>query len=240
MPNLDYFIIGEGNTILFLHGWGQNKEMMYLFANKLKNKYKCLFLDMPGFGNSEFNNEKDMDEYVANIHDFITNELKLNPKYIVGHSFGGKVAIHYYLKYGYVKGICLIASPIIKPRRGIKYYREVYLYKLKKKLHLIKGNEGSNDYKDCNENMKPFFIHVVNNYYNKRIKDISIPLLLIYSKEDEKVEFKNVRKLENINNKSHLRVIKGDHFAYLNNENIISIEINNFIKEIEKKNGYYL
>ena len=39
---------------------------------------------------------------------------------------------------------------------------------------------------------------------------------------------------------SRLKVIKGDHFAYLNNVNIVSMEINNFIKENERKREYYL
>ena len=67
-----------------------------------------------------------------------------------------------------------------------------------------------------------------------------IPFLLIYSKEDEKVDFKMAKKLEKKLVKSRLRVIKGDHFAYLNNENIVSMEINNFIKENELKREYYL
>ena len=70
MPNLDFFITGEGPVILFLHGWGQNKEMMSSLVEGLKNKYKCVVLDMPGFGNSKFNREKNIDEYTKNIHDF--------------------------------------------------------------------------------------------------------------------------------------------------------------------------
>ena len=114
MPKLDYFIIGKGPILLFLHGWGQNKEMMMPLAKQLEKKYTCIFIDMPGFGNSEFNNEKDIDEYVKTIHDFLCYKLYITPKYIVGHSFGGKVAIGYHLRYG-VKGVVLIASPVLKP-----------------------------------------------------------------------------------------------------------------------------
>ena len=99
MPNLDYFILGNGPVILLLHGWGQNKEMMLPIANKLKKNYKCVVIDMPGFGNSEYNNEANLDEYCKTISDFLLLKLHLKPKYIIGHSFGGKVAFHYYLKY---------------------------------------------------------------------------------------------------------------------------------------------
>ena len=188
MPSLDFFVVGEGVPVLLLHGWGQNKEMMMPLANKLKNKYKCIFIDMPGFGNSGFNNEIDIDEYCRTIHDFLLLKLHINPKYIVGHSFCGKVAVNYHLKYNLKGGIVLIASPILKPKRGIKYYFKIYIYKLLKKFRL-NLNTGSSDYKNCNRKMKSFFVKVVNTNYNKKVDKIDVPVLMIYSKEDEKVEF---------------------------------------------------
>lgn len=239
MPILDYFIIGKGPVVLFLHGWGQNKEMMLPIINKLKNNYTCIAIDMPGFGNSDFNNESNLDEYCKTISDFLLLKLHVKPKYIIGHSFGGKVAINYYLKYKKIKGIVLIASPVLKPKRKLNYYFKVFIYKLKKKLK-IKNNMGSLDYKNTKQEMKQFFVKIVNTHYNKQLKRINLPMLLLYSKDDEKVEFKKGKRLNKILKKSRLRVINGDHFAYLDNENIVSMEINNFIKENEKKREYYL
>ena len=48
-------------------------------------------------------------------------------------------------------------------------------------------------------------------------------MLLIYSKEDEKVEFKNAKKITKKRSQSKLRVINGGHFAYLDNRNIVGI-----------------
>lgn len=238
MPSLDYFVIGQGPAVLFLHGWGQNKEMMIPLANKLKRRYKCIFIDMPGFGKSDFNDEKNLDEYCRNIHDFLLVKLHVKPKYIVGHSFGGKVAFNYYLKYKNIKGITLIASPVLKPKRSVKFYYNLCLYKIKKSLKL-NSNMGSEDYKNSKQ-MKNFFVNVVNTHYDKYIHKIDVPVLLIYSKEDKKVDFVKAKKLERKLDKVRLRVIKGDHFAYLNNEHLVSMEINNFVKENEKKREYYL
>ena len=127
LPILDYFIIGKGPVVLFLHGWGQNKEMMLPIINKLKNNYTCIAIDMPGFGNSDFNNESNLDEYCKTISDFLLLKLHVKPKYIIGHSFGGKVAINYYLKYKKIKGIVLIASPVLKPKRKLNYYFKVFV-----------------------------------------------------------------------------------------------------------------
>lgn len=237
LPILDYFIIGKGPTVLFLHGWGQNKEMMIPLAEKLKHKYKCVFTDMPGFGKSTYNQEKNIDEYCKNIHDFLIDKLHINPSYIVGHSFGGKVAINYYLMFKRLKGVILIASPILKPKRNWKYHYKLYLYKLKKKLK-IKTDMGSIDYKNSGD-MKSFFVNVVNTHYDKRLKELKLRTLLIYSKEDTKVDFSKAKKLKRKLD-TRMRVIKGEHFAYLDNVDLISLEINDFIKENEKKREYYM
>ena len=197
MPHLDFFVVGEGPVVLFLHGWGQNKEMMFPLVELLKGRYKCVVVDMPGFGGSEYNNEKDLNEYCKSIHDFLLMELKLNPKYIVGHSFGGKVALAYYLKYKGIKGITFISSPLLKPKRGILYYFKVLAFKMKKKLGIM-SNMGSVDYRNCLDSMKGFFVSVVNTHFNKSIKEVKIPVLLFYSKGDNKVEFKRGKKLEKL------------------------------------------
>lgn len=237
MPDLDFFIEGKGPVILLLHGWGQNKEMMRPLSSLLKKDYTCISIDMPGFGNSEFDDSKNIKEYATTIHDFLLNKLNIKVSYIVGHSFGGKVALEYHFLYG-VKALSFIASPIMKPKRKLKYYMNVLIYKVKRKLG-IKTNMGSTDYKETKKEMKRFFISVVNTHYNKRIPKIRVPILLIYSKTDEKVEFKSAKKLSKKLLRNKLRVINGDHFAYLNNREIVSMEIHNFFKEREK-HVYYL
>jgi pimeloyl-ACP methyl ester carboxylesterase len=238
LPNLDYFILGKGPVILFLHGRGQNKEMMMPLVNRLKKHYTCVAIDMPGFGNSDYNQEINIEEYTKTIHDFLLLKLHLSPLYIIGHSFGGKVAIEYYLRYGHIKGVVLIASPVLKPKRTMLFYWNTIVYKIKKKLK-IKTSMGSSDYRNAKE-LKSLLVSVVNTHYDKKLKNIKIPLLLIYSKEDKKVDFIKAKKLKNKVKKSTLKVIKGDHIADLNNENKVSMEINNFIKENRLKREYYL
>ena len=66
IKNIDYFgkdfsvnyeIINNDkkNVIVFLHGWGANKEIMKMaFVKELKNM-KHIYIDMPGFGKSSNN-----------------------------------------------------------------------------------------------------------------------------------------------------------------------------------------
>lgn len=229
MPNISYKEEGKGEIILFLHGWGQNKEMMIPLAEHLKNKYRCVFIDLPGFGKSDFNNAKNIEEYTKYLRDFlIQNEIK--PKYIIGHSFGGKLAISYYLKYKDLEKIVIISSPLLKPYRGIKYYSKVYLYKIKKKLKMKNNNGGSNDYKNCSKEMKSFFINIVNTYYKKDLKSIEIPVLLLWGNKDEKVSLLQAKKIHKRIKNSDLYILKGDHFAYFYNIELSKLVIQQFVR----------
>lgn len=229
MPNISYVSKGEGDIILFLHGWGQNKEMMLPLVEQIKNKYKCIVLDLPGFGDSCFNGEKKLEEYLKNLREFLKSNNIL-PKYIIGHSFGGKLATMYYLKYRDISGLVIIASPLLKPNRNIKYYYKIYTYKLKKIMNIRNNNKGSEDYKNCSEDMKSFFVDVVNTHLDKQIKDISIPTLLIWGEKDKKVPLNKGKKLEKKIVNSELFVQKGGHFAYLDNIQFTKLIIQRFLR----------
>lgn len=231
MPNnIECVVKGKGDVVLFLHGWGQNKEMMLPLIEGLKHKYKCVLIDLPGFGKSNFNNSKTIGEYTENLREFL-KERNLLPKYIVGHSFGGKLSVEYYLKYGDVNKICLLASPILKPRRTVLYFYKIYKYKLIKKLNKRKNiNCGSEDYKQCPMDMKKFFINVVNTHYDKEVIKIKVPVLLLWGNKDEKVPLNKGKKLNKLIENSSLHIIEGGHFAYLKNVEFTKMILNKFIR----------
>ena len=83
--------VGKDNFILFLHGWGSNKEIMKQAFAKTFDSYTHIYLDMPGFGNSSIVKPMDTDEYAMAVKLFL-DALDIKPYMIFGHSFGGKVA----------------------------------------------------------------------------------------------------------------------------------------------------
>lgn len=229
MPNISYIKEGEGEVILLLHGWGQNKEMMFPLIDNLKEKFTCVVVDLPGFGDTPFDNSINIEEYVNNLRKFLIDN-NITPKYIIGHSFGGKVAIHYYLKYKDVEKLIIIASPLLKPKRGLKYYYKIYKYKLKKKFKIKEKNAGSSDYKNCKKEMRCFFVNVVNTHYNKKLKKVDIPVLLIWGKGDKQVPLNKAKQLSKKIKDNKLVVLEGDHFAYLENIELTKLYICNFLR----------
>ena len=50
--NLSYICTGQGETIIFIHSYLWDKNMWQPQINFLKNKYKCISIDLPGHGDS--------------------------------------------------------------------------------------------------------------------------------------------------------------------------------------------
>lgn len=90
---LSYEIINPGATasVLVLHGWGSNKEIMKQAFGKELKEYKHIYLDMPGFGASTNEMILRTEDYAEIIQKFL-DILNVKPSIIMGHSFGGKVS----------------------------------------------------------------------------------------------------------------------------------------------------
>ena len=98
--NINYVFYDNKSDInlIYLHGWGQNIEMMMPIAKPFIDKYNVLVIDLPGFGLSDEPEEVwDLYEY-ADMVNFIAKKLKMNNPILIGHSFGGKISICYALK----------------------------------------------------------------------------------------------------------------------------------------------
>lgn len=86
---------GSGeHTLLFIHGLSSNLEAWRKNVSSLERKYKCVAVDLPGYGKSSKNRTNySLKDYAAFLHDFI-DEKQLENVVPVGHSMGGQIAIH--------------------------------------------------------------------------------------------------------------------------------------------------
>lgn len=103
---------GDGETVLLLHGTASSLQTWDHWSNSLKQHYRVVRLDLPGFG---LTGPHPLDQYevkndVDFIHSFI-NLLKLEKVHIVGSSLGGRISWEYSLQYPeHVKSLTLINS----------------------------------------------------------------------------------------------------------------------------------
>ncbi len=108
---LAYIEEGKGTkTLIFIHGLSSNLEAWKKNISGLEDSYRCIALDLPGYGKSSKNNtEYSLEEYAAIIKKFAEEKQLKNPV-LVGHSMGGQIAVHAVLKYPeYFEKLILVA-----------------------------------------------------------------------------------------------------------------------------------
>lgn len=92
---------GQGKPIFFVHGWPLNHTMFeYQFMSLKKEGYRCIGLDLRGFGSSAKPwGEYDYDVFSDDIQK-VMNSLNLEQDYaMVGFSMGGAIVMRYVSKY---------------------------------------------------------------------------------------------------------------------------------------------
>lgn len=109
---------GEGDVIIFLHGWGCDHSIFDAITDRMKDQYRVVALDFPGFGESE---EPDsvwgVEEYTEFFEAFCKGRGFDCPS-LVAHSFGGRVAILFASRND-VRKMVLTDAAGIKPRRSL-------------------------------------------------------------------------------------------------------------------------
>lgn len=89
-----YIDQGEGPILLFIHGLGSNLKAWTKNIDSLKRHYRCIALDLPGYGRSPNGDYPyDMTFFADAVADFITT-LELEEVHLIGHSMGGQIATH--------------------------------------------------------------------------------------------------------------------------------------------------
>lgn len=220
-------------TILYLHGWNASYQTL-LCLKQDDLKFNELFFDLPGCGQSkEPTHPLKIDDYIDMICKNCEEQLS-KITYIIGHSFGGKLAVKLAKHFPNLKGLFLISPSIVKPTRGLKYYFKVWQYKLFKKLHLNTSKMGSVDFQNATPVMKKTLVNVVNEDGVEEIKEILLPTLLIWAKEDQATPLKMAYKIKKLMYDCEIIKIEGNHFGYLLKQNNVSIILKNFILEVNK------
>ena len=232
--NINYKIIGDGDLVVLLHGWGQNIEMMQPLVRGLKNK-KVLIIDLPGFGkSSEPKSIWSIEDY-ADFVNKIVNNLGYNKCSIIGHSFGGKIGLVYASKYD-VDKLILLASPykveIKKESLKLKVLKKVKKFPiLNKAVEFAKKHMGSTDYRNASGIMRDILVKHVNNDITGSVKKIKCPVLIIWGDNDVTVDKSNAYELESLIKDAGVVILPGTHYAYLENINQVIRIIKNFIGE---------
>ena len=235
--NINYIRYGniEKQSVVLLHGWGQNIEMMKPVGDSLTDN-DVIIIDLPGHGKSEEPKEVwELNDFVEMIHELLKT-LNIQNTILIGHSFGGKLSLLYASMYP-VKKLILFGSPF-KVKKNPNSLKVKTLKKLKtlpglKNIaEIMKKHMGSTDYRNASPMMRDILVKHVNTDITENVKKITCPTIIIWGTNDAAVPITDAYDLEKLIKDSAVIPYEGcTHYAYLERLGQTNSIIKNFIKE---------
>lgn len=209
----------DGKTLVFLHGWGQNIEMMKRLADNFQNN-DVIIVDFPGHGRSEEPKEVwTLYDFTEMIHELLKSLDVENP-ILIGHSFGGKVSLIYASKYN-IDRLILFGSPF-KTKKNPNSLKVKFLKKMKNApvmknfAEFAKKHMGSEDYRNASSVMRDILVKHVNEDITQLVKRIKCPTIIIWGDNDKAVPLEDAYELSSFIKDSAVIVYDGcTHYAYL-------------------------
>ncbi|MBP3841329.1 MAG: alpha/beta hydrolase [Bacilli bacterium] len=225
---VNYIQYGSGKDVILLHGWGQNIEMMKPIGDNLSDKFRITIVDLPGFGESpEPKFPWKLDDYMEMLEELV-EKLKIKKPIVIGHSFGGRLAIRYSSE-NIVEKLVLFGSPVTLEKSPTDLKTKI-LKKMKTLPGMNKIGEymkkyiGSRDYKNATPTMRQVLVNTVNFDLSEYIKKIKCPTLAIWGDNDTEARIEDAKLMEKTMLDCGLIVLHGTHYAYLENLNqVVSI-----------------
>jgi pimeloyl-ACP methyl ester carboxylesterase len=223
--DISYEILNRDANIdlIILHGWGSNKELMKKSFSPFMDSFRHIYIDLPGFGGSSCNIALNTQDYARIIELFMIH-INASKDIIVGHSFGGKVAL--LLK---PEVLVLVGSAGIYIPKPLKIKAKIAIFKVVKLFGLSKLRSMfvAQDAKSLSEPMYQTFKNVVNEDFSNEFSSYEGKALLCWGREDSATPLSSAQKINELIEDSLLKVYDGDHYFFMNHAKEVSSEIEN-------------
>lgn len=244
----NYKILGQGQPFFILHGWGGSSRSWIEVQKKISERgFRAITPDFPGFGKSKTPREPwEVDSYVLWLKNFITKIGVEDSFYLLGHSFGGRIAIKFTAKYPEkIKSLILCSSAGIKPelsfgKKIIYYFARIGDYLFSKK-HLSKFRNGARnvlyqairqkDYLKAKGSMRNTIKNILSEDLIGYLPQIKAKTLIVWGEDDRLVPVKYAHIMkEKIPNSKLITFPKIGHSPHIENPEKLTKEILQFIK----------
>ena len=243
--DINYEVFGEGEPVVFLHGWLTDLESMRPLTTNLAKTKKIYLVDVVGFGKSSLPKEPLNSEDFAEFLKEFLDKLNIENPVLIGHSNGGRIIINAVGKNMVkAKKIVLIDSAGIKPKRPIGYYAKISILKtgklvlnllpntknMKEFKERLRGKVGSSDYKASPTVLKDTMKIILNEDVKEILPNIKVPTLLIWGRLDNATPISDAKVMEKlIPNAGLVEYPYGSHFSYLENIENCKLVLDSFL-----------
>jgi pimeloyl-ACP methyl ester carboxylesterase len=183
--------------MLFLHGWGANRESLRGIATLFQHTHCVHLFDLPGFGDAPPPPETwGTTEYADLVQQYILDEVR-GPVVLVGHSFGGRVSLRLASRrLPQIRAMVLMGVPGLPQRTwskarvrrlGIRWLRRVL--RAARPLIGSRGVEwhtarfGSKDYVNAGA-LRSVLVRTVTEDLTETARGVACPTLLAWGTDD--------------------------------------------------------
>lgn len=234
----------NGSPVVLMHGWGCDHSTVSLIENTLNPSMHVFNIDLPGHGKSQEPPEPwGIEKFTSLIESFI-HILHIERPSLIGHSFGGRIAILLASRNN-INKVVLVDAAGIKPKRSLKYYYKVYKFKtIKKIIYLLYGKKkaeeiietirsksGSSDYRNSSPVMRKVMSICVNEDLKFAMPEIQSPTLLIWGEKDTATPLSDALTMERLIPDAGLVAFpEAGHYSFLDNPSGFKAVINEFFK----------
>lgn len=245
----------EKDTLVLLHGLGDDKDSFVRVAKNLSDQYHILLPDLLGHGENE--KLSDADYRIEGQVDMIRKFVKaknIEMFHLGGHSMGGHIAAAYATKYqDTLKSLIIINSPGLKIDDDIAYndfedktiteqdleplLAKIFfkIPKLPKPFRIFQINQLNENHDFTKYILLPQIMNSNDFDLINKISIIQVPTLILWGQHDEIVKHNIAEKFNELIPHSKLIYIdNASHCPQLEVPNIISADIDQFIKETKR------
>lgn len=177
--------------VLAMHGWGRRGAD---FSESL-GSLDAIAVDLPGFGASP---PPTVAMGASGYAELIGPALAMfdRPPVVVGHSFGGRVAVaREFLYPGSSSGLVLAAAPLVRAspgrgpslaHRGLRRANRMGLVS-DERMERRRRRHGSADYRAATGVMRDVLVTAVNESYEEELGSLRVPVHLLWGAQDAEV-----------------------------------------------------
>lgn len=208
--------------IVILHGWGSNKEIMKNSFERFLENFRQIYLDLPGFGNSNIFIPLKSEDY-KNIVELFLQSLHVEKNIIIGHSFGGKIATLLNPKV-----LVLLSSAGILVEKSFKVKTKIKLFKtlkyfLPQKTYTLFATK---DVSGMSQVMYETLKNVVDEDFSFIFAKRQETTLLFWGEKDTSTPLTSGEKIHALIENSEFYSYDGDHFFFSKYAKDIAQKIN--------------
>jgi pimeloyl-ACP methyl ester carboxylesterase len=142
--SLNYRGVGKGKNIVLIHGLAANHAFWHIeVLLSLAKNYRVTLYDLRGHGYSSMPSCNYTTAAMATDLHHLLNHLHIDRTHLIGHSYGGAVALHYAILYPESVDSLVIAGffiPETEDESGLWLLEQLALPKWQKARHKLEGS----------------------------------------------------------------------------------------------------